>query len=91
VPQIHNNNPKETSLIRQVEENFDDILKAEKEFLKIDLSKTEKPEKVVIQHNDKTKSFFSRIDDLIFELLHLQGDEINTIKEFLRSKYIFVP
>ena len=91
VPRIHNHNSQDASIVRQIEENVDHILNVEKEFLKIDLHKTESPNDIITQHNDKTKSFFSRIDDLIFELLHLQDDEINTIKEYLRSKYIYVP
>lgn len=91
VPKLHNRNQVEMSIIKQIEDNFDNILKTEKEFLKVNLQKAECPEDIIIEHNNHAKSFFMKIDELIYELLHLQEKEIMIIKEYLQSKYIYVP
>jgi hypothetical protein len=93
IPNLHLHNPKEKGIIERIESLFDEILTMEKEFLSTDLQKiaNDKIEAFIIEHNNKVQAHFIEIDMMIFTLLNLNLEEINTIKENLHSSNVFIP
>ena len=93
VPLLHLDNPKENDIITTIESNFDNIIELEKKFLKTDWNTVDDNgfEEYVNQHNEKTKIYFKKIDDAIFDLLKIKEDDKAIIKESLRANYIYIP
>lgn len=91
IPSLHLSNPAEKDLITRIETDVDNIIELEKTFLKTKWETITDQIDFIIQHNEKTKTYFKEIDELIFSLLKLKEEDILIIKENLRANNIYIP
>ena len=90
VPKVHINNPTENGIVQAIEHLFDEICKMEQDYLKREMKNDDEFVSETQLHNKRTQEMFNKIDEMIYELLHLKKGEIEVIKKNLKASNIFL-
>lgn len=90
LPELNIKNPDVMSSIGEIESYFDDIIRAEKEYLLKSVKLNEETE-MIDKHNRNIDKLAYKIDLIIYDLIKLSKDEIMTIEENLRLNRIYLP
>ena len=90
LPVINFKNPKKVELIKNIENEFNEIIIQERKFVQIQLNE-DNYDKEVKNHNSKIDRNALNIDNYIYEILDLNIETISLIKESLKANQIYLP
>jgi NifU-like protein involved in Fe-S cluster formation len=90
IPKLNFKNPKVKEIVDNIENEFDNIIQCETEFLKLKLNE-DNFEDEVIKHNSKIDSYAICIDKNIYSLLNLDITTQEIIESTLKANQIHYP
>ena len=91
VPQLNLQNPKIKRCVNQIETNFDEIIKKEKDFLMSYRSiSNEETIPFIVKYNKSVEKLYAEIDDYIYQILQFGDEDQTIIKDNLKANGIYI-